>query len=174
MILPTYWIDNSVGPQISSVTGGLQVQTANNVEVWCLLFCYPGRFLKNYRVASEMRRLNTQVSLFNDFTVVFIFSCREIVFIRLQPILAYIWDLSMMQIQRLFYWSTWWRHQMETFTVLLALCVRGIHWSSVDSPHKGQWCGALISSLTCAWTNGWANHRDTGDVRRKRPHYDVT
>ena len=28
--------------------------------------------------------------------------------------------------------------------------VRGIHWSPVDSPHKGQWRGAVIFSLMCA------------------------
>ena len=28
--------------------------------------------------------------------------------------------------------------------------VRGIHWSPVDSPHKGQWRGALMFSLICA------------------------
>ena len=37
----------------------------------------------------------------------------------------------------------WWRHQMETFSALLAL-VRGIHRSPVNSPHKGQWRGALM------------------------------
>ena len=30
--------------------------------------------------------------------------------------------------------------------------VRGIHRSSVNSPHKGQWRGALIFSLISAWT----------------------
>ena len=30
--------------------------------------------------------------------------------------------------------------------------VRGIHRSPVNSPHKGQWRGALIFSLICAWT----------------------
>ena len=52
--------------------------------------------------------------------------------------------------------------------------VRGIHWSPVNSPHKGQRCGALMFSLICAWTNGWANHRDIGDLRRHHTHYDVT
>ena len=28
--------------------------------------------------------------------------------------------------------------------------VRGIHWSPVNSPHKGQWRGALMFSLICA------------------------
>ena len=30
--------------------------------------------------------------------------------------------------------SLWWRHQMETFSVLLAICVGN---SLVNSPHKG-------------------------------------
>ena len=44
----------------------------------------------------------------------------------------------------------------------------------MDSPHKGQWRGALMFSLICAWTNGRANNRDGGDLRRNRGHYDVT
>ena len=38
--------------------------------------------------------------------------------------------------------------------------VRGIHRSPMNSPHKGEWHGALIFSLI--WTNGWANNRDAG------------
>ena len=45
--------------------------------------------------------------------------------------------------------------------------------SPVNSPHKGQWCGALKFSLICAWTNGWANTPDAGDLRRHRARYDV-
>ena len=52
--------------------------------------------------------------------------------------------------------------------------VRGIHRSPVNSPHKGQWRGALIFSLICVWINGWENNREAGDLRRYRPHYDVT
>ena len=51
--------------------------------------------------------------------------------------------------------------------------VRGIHRSPVNSPHKGQWRGALMFSLICAWINGWVNNRETGDLRRHRAHYDV-
>ena len=50
--------------------------------------------------------------------------------------------------------------------------VRGIHWSPVNSPHKGQWRGALVFSLICLnkrlskqpW--GWWFETPT-------PHYDV-
>ena len=40
--------------------------------------------------------------------------------------------------------------------------VRGIHRSPVDSPHKGQWRGALMFSLICAWINGQVNNREAG------------
>ena len=52
--------------------------------------------------------------------------------------------------------------------------VRGIHRSPVNSPHKGQWRGPLMFSLICAWTNGWVNNRDAGDLWPLRAHYDVT
>ena len=52
--------------------------------------------------------------------------------------------------------------------------VRGIHRSLVNSPHKGQWRGALMFSLICAWINGWINNREAGDLRRHRDHYNVT
>ena len=51
--------------------------------------------------------------------------------------------------------------------------VRGIHRSAVNSPHKGQWRGALIFSLICVWINGWVNKREARDLRRYRGHYDV-
>ena len=49
--------------------------------------------------------------------------------------------------------------------------VRGIHRPPVNSPHKGQWRGALMLSLICAC---WVNNREAGDLRRHRAHYDVT
>ena len=52
--------------------------------------------------------------------------------------------------------------------------VRGIHRSPVNSPHKGQWRGALMVSLICVWINGWVNNREAGDWRRHRAHYGVT
>ena len=52
--------------------------------------------------------------------------------------------------------------------------VRGIHRSPVNSPHKGQWRGALMFSLICPRINGWVNDRKAGDLRRLRTNYDVT
>ena len=51
--------------------------------------------------------------------------------------------------------------------------VRGIHRSTVNSPHKGQWRGALMFSLICARINGRVNNREAVDLRRHRAHYDV-
>ena len=36
--------------------------------------------------------------------------------------------------------------------------VGGIHQSPVSSPHRGQWRGALIFSLICAWINRWVTN----------------
>ena len=52
--------------------------------------------------------------------------------------------------------------------------VRGIHRSPVNSPHKGQWRGALMFTLICARINGWVNNCEAGDLRRYHAHYDVT
>ena len=66
--------------------------------------------------------------------------------------------------------TTWWRHQMETFSALLAICAGN---SPVNSPHKGQWRGAMMFTLICARINGWVNNREAGDLRRYHTHYDV-
>ena len=52
--------------------------------------------------------------------------------------------------------------------------VRGIHRSLMNSPHKGQWRGALIFSFICSGINGWINNNEAGDLRCRRAHYDVT
>ena len=52
--------------------------------------------------------------------------------------------------------------------------VRGIHRSPVNSPHKGQWRGALMFCLICVWINDWVNNREAGDLRRHLEHYDVS
>ena len=57
---------------------------------------------------------------------------------------------------------SWWRHQMEKFSALLALC------------HKGLWRRVLIFPLIRVWINSWANDEDADDLRRHRAHHDVT
>ena len=61
---------------------------------------------------------------------------------------------------------------METFSALLALCA-GNSPVPVNSPHKGQWRGALVFSFICVRINDWLNNRAAGDLRRHRGHYHV-
>ena len=63
---------------------------------------------------------------------------------------------------------TWWRHQMETFSALLAICAG-------NSPVRTKASDAELScfSLICAWIFRWVNTRETGDLRRYRSQYDV-
>ena len=67
------------------------------------------------------------------------------------------------------YSIAWWRHQMETFSALLAICAV---YSPV--PVEFQWRRALMFSLICARINGWGNNPDAGDLRLYHDHYDVT
>ena len=50
--------------------------------------------------------------------------------------------------------------------------VRRIHRSPVNSSHNGQWRGALMLSLICAWINGWVNNLKADDLWRA--HFNVT
>ena len=68
----------------------------------------------------------------------------------------------------------WWCHQMET-SRYWALCegnppVTGGFPSQKTVARSFDFFFFFI----CAWTNGWENNRDTGDLRRYRAHYDVT
>ena len=60
---------------------------------------------------------------------------------------------------------SWWSHQMETFSMLLALCVG-------NSPVTGEFHSQRpvtrsfdFFSLIYAWRNGRVNNRDAGDLR---------
>ena len=66
--------------------------------------------------------------------------------------------------------KTWWRHQMETFSALLAICAGN---SPVPGEFPAQRLWALIFSLICVWINDWVSNREAGDLRRYRAHYDV-
>ena len=59
---------------------------------------------------------------------------------------------------------------MEIFSALLAICAEN---SPMNSPHKGQWRGALMFSLIRAQINGRVNNREAGDLRRHQAHCDV-
>ena len=72
---------------------------------------------------------------------------------------------------------TWWRMMTSSngniFRVTGPLCgeFTGLRWIPRT---EGQWRGALMFSLICAWINAWINNRRDGDLRRYRAHYDFT
>ena len=115
----------------------------------------------------------------------------DIFFINLTPILTLklFWKVCIVMIRREIKWwwcnqprwyivppampqaKAWWRHQMETFSALLALCA-GIHQSPVNSPQKRPVTRSLIYFLWSApWLYGRVNNRDAGDLRRHHAHY---
>ena len=67
----------------------------------------------------------------------------------------------------------WWRHQMETFSALLAICAG-------NSPVPGEFLAQrpVTRSFDVFFDlrviNGWVNNGEAGDLRRYRAHYDVT
>ena len=69
--------------------------------------------------------------------------------------------------------TTWWRHQMETFSALLDLC-------AANSPVTGEFPAQRpvmrsfdVLFFICAWLNRGVNTREAGDLRRHRALYDV-
>ena len=59
---------------------------------------------------------------------------------------------------------------MEPFPALLAPCAGN---SPVTGEFPSQRPVTRSFGVFCAWTNGWVNNRDVGDMKRHHAHYDV-
>ena len=68
---------------------------------------------------------------------------------------------------------TWWHHQMETSSALLAIC-GGNSPVTGEFPTQRPVTQSLKFSLSCARINGWVSNCEAGDLRRHRTHYGVT
>ena len=66
----------------------------------------------------------------------------------------------------------WWRHQMETFSALLALCA-GNSLVTGEFPSQRQVTRNFDVFFIYTRINGWLNKREASDLRRNRAHYDV-
>ena len=68
---------------------------------------------------------------------------------------------------------SWWRHEMETFSALLAICAGN---SPVTCEFLAQ--RPVTRSFDVffirVWINVWVNNREAGALRRCSTHYDVT
>ena len=69
--------------------------------------------------------------------------------------------------------KAWWRHRMETLSVLLAF-VRGIHRWPVDSPHNGPVARNVSCFCSMYALSGWTNNEIAGDLRRHDSHMTPT
>ena len=69
--------------------------------------------------------------------------------------------------------TTWWRHQMETFSALLALCA-GNSPVTGEFPAQRPVTRSFGVFFDLRLTNGWVNNRNVGDLRHHFAHYDVT
>ena len=67
---------------------------------------------------------------------------------------------------------TWWRHQMETFSALQALCAGNSPVTS-EFPAQRPVTRSFNVFFDLRLINGWVNNREAGDLRRHRGHYDV-
>ena len=81
--------------------------------------------------------------------------------------------ITQTQVVRSSHLRTWWRHQMETFFPLLALC-EGNSPVIGEFPSQRPVTQSFDFSLIWAWTKCWANNRNAGDLWRHCAHYDVT
>ena len=71
------------------------------------------------------------------------------------------------------YMVAWWRHQMETFSSLLALCAGNSPVTSEFPRTKASDAELWCFLWSAPWINGWVNTREAGDLRRHRAHYGV-
>ena len=72
----------------------------------------------------------------------------------------------------------WWRHQMETFSALLAICagnspVTGEFHAQRPVTRIFDFFSDLMFSLICAWIKGCVNNREAADLRCHLARYDV-
>ena len=69
-------------------------------------------------------------------------------------------------------YQPWWRHQMETFSALLAICA-GNSPVSGEFPAQRPVTRSFNVFFDLCPINDWVNNREAGDLRRSRAHYDV-
>ena len=69
--------------------------------------------------------------------------------------------------------ATWWRHQMETFSALLALCARNSPVTG-EFPAQGPVTRSFDIFFDLRLNKRLRNNHEAGDLSRHRVHYDVT
>ena len=68
--------------------------------------------------------------------------------------------------------ESWWRHQMETFSTLLAICA-GNSPVTNEFPAQRPMTLRFDVCFDLPRINVWVNNREAGDLRCYHTHYDV-
>ena len=71
-----------------------------------------------------------------------------------------------------FHSSPWWRHQMETFSALPAMCA-GNPPVTGEFPAQRPVTRSFDVFFMCVEIKCWVNNHEAGDLRCHRAHYDV-
>ena len=80
---------------------------------------------------------------------------------------------NLWQVSPHFHGISWWRHQMETFTALLALCSGNLPFSPVNFPHKRPVTRSFDVFFEFRLNKRLSKQSIRGDLRRHHAHYDV-
>ena len=83
--------------------------------------------------------------------------------------LPYIWYMSL---NTLAWPNSWWSHQMETFSALLAICAGNLPVTG-EFPAQTPVTRSFDAFFYLRLNKGWVNNREAGDLRRHCAHYDV-
>ena len=95
-------------------------------------------------------------------------SCFLVILLKL-----HVWNTHLSVDDRKPPWNlTWWRHQAETFSALLALCA-GNSLVTGEFLSQRPVTRSFDVFFAYAWRKGWVNNRDAGDLRRNRAHHGV-
>ena len=155
----------------SQVTGDFPTQRVSNMKNVSIWWCHHGASCKPYiacrKHCSSLFPQYFPTNFYHKSLVQKIISNRycitALVLLSLRHVSGSIWvTVAFYDVMKWNYFPRYWSF------------VRGIHQWPVNSPHKSQWSGALMLSLSCTWTNGWVNNRDAGDLRCHHTHYDFT
>ena len=110
-------------------------------------FCPLGQYMMRYIAANDYNRATSKANGTNPF----------------------VWSMGCIVKKKTL---AWWRHQMETFSALLAICAGNSPVFSefpAQRPVAQSFCGFFI----CSRINGWVNNYEAGDLKRILPHFGV-
>ena len=169
MCLKKAWASNYIPYVIFMMTPGYELFNQNWIKGGCSL----NRLLKKYRTTTVSKFTRCGCNHLFISGVYFLQRLTRVCNIIIRRVWLNCTAQPWVILAYIHVCSAWWRHQMETFSALLAPCP-GNSPVTGEFPHNGQWRGALMFSLIYAWINGWVNNRKAGDFRRNRAHYDVT